>query len=530
MADYDNENTAGSTRETNTGPHVSPHLSPRVSRRGFLAASAVGGVALGASLGLRAGAQSSGGSFGNSGAGGQGLEQEGVRRNIYAQMQTPEGQANIESYRRGVAAMKAKPFSDPTSWTFQAAIHDRATGRSVPELPEDIDGAIAALPPDLQVVLGAANTCQHHNNFFAFWHRMYLYFLEKNIRAASGDANFMLPYWNYSDSAAERAMPEPFRQPADRNTNALYEDQRSAWANNGDPVNPAWVSTSAAMGQAQAIAPAPDLGFYAQVERMPHDQVHGRIGGLMGRFNTAALDPIFWMHHCNIDRLWTKWIQAGHTDTNDPAILGQRYRFIDDDGSIVTMSVLEVIGTGAQLGYVYDDDAGPEAGFVRAEASGTGVEGARLADDLAVVNQGFTLGTAPVVAEAAPVVEAAGAALFTTDVSDPNERPVYLVLEGVAHDDTVPVFYNIYVNRPDDVSVDPANGYFAGSYYPFSPTDDAGVSITFDITGLLNRQVRDGIYEAGPLKVEILPELADTGGVEAGPIGALTVGRIAIVR
>ena len=42
------------------------------------------------------------------------------------------------------------------------------------------------------------------------------------------------------------------------------------------------------------------------LEQQPHDHVHVDVGagGLMSDPRTAALDPIFWLHHANIDRLW----------------------------------------------------------------------------------------------------------------------------------------------------------------------------------------------------------------------------------
>jgi tyrosinase len=42
------------------------------------------------------------------------------------------------------------------------------------------------------------------------------------------------------------------------------------------------------------------------LESQPHDNVHGSIGGLMGRFLSSA-DPIFFLHHANLDRLWDVW-------------------------------------------------------------------------------------------------------------------------------------------------------------------------------------------------------------------------------
>ncbi len=68
-----------------------------------------------------------------------------------------------------------------------------------------------------------------------------------------------------------------------------------------------------------AFADDGDEGF---LEHSPHDNVHGDIGGALNNvFNnrlaqglmsnpcTAALDPIFWLHHANIDRLWEVWLK-----------------------------------------------------------------------------------------------------------------------------------------------------------------------------------------------------------------------------
>jgi tyrosinase len=38
-----------------------------------------------------------------------------------------------------------------------------------------------------------------------------------------------------------------------------------------------------------------------------HDQVHVWVGGDMQDVTTAAYDPLFFAHHCMIDRLWYLW-------------------------------------------------------------------------------------------------------------------------------------------------------------------------------------------------------------------------------
>ena len=44
-----------------------------------------------------------------------------------------------------------------------------------------------------------------------------------------------------------------------------------------------------------------------------HNVVHVWVGGSMGP-GTSPNDPVFFLHHCNIDRLWSDW-QAAYPET-----------------------------------------------------------------------------------------------------------------------------------------------------------------------------------------------------------------------
>jgi tyrosinase len=48
--------------------------------------------------------------------------------------------------------------------------------------------------------------------------------------------------------------------------------------------------------------------FATRLENI-HNGVHDWVGGTMSDLLTAPADPIFWMHHANIDRLWWEWQQ-----------------------------------------------------------------------------------------------------------------------------------------------------------------------------------------------------------------------------
>src|SRR5262249_57470534 len=95
----------------------------------------------------------------------------------------------------------------------------------------------------------------------------------------------------------------------------------------------------------------------------PHGVVHttvGGRGGLMSSVPTAAGDPIFWLHHANIDRLWNVWLNQGEGRTNpvDPAYLGTSYAFADETGDVVTVQVRDIMNSAA-LGYAYEGVTNP---------------------------------------------------------------------------------------------------------------------------------------------------------------------------
>ena len=72
------------------------------------------------------------------------------------------------------------------------------------------------------------------------------------------------------------------------------------------------------------------------LEQQPHNVIHMAVGGLMRNPVTAALDPLFWLHHCNIDRLWEVWNRSGGANTTSLNWINQTFDFFDIDGSPVT--------------------------------------------------------------------------------------------------------------------------------------------------------------------------------------------------
>ncbi|MCS3894063.1 hypothetical protein M2171_003196 [Bradyrhizobium japonicum USDA 38] len=95
--------------------------------------------------------------------------------------------------------------------------------------------------------------------------------------------------------------------------------------------------------------------FSIPLELDPHGAVHNLVGGDMGNILASARDPVFWVHHANIDRLWTVWTKmVRHANPND-AGWKQRTFTYDQAGDMKQTAGAAVDSEGA-LGYRYDGE------------------------------------------------------------------------------------------------------------------------------------------------------------------------------
>ena len=98
--------------------------------------------------------------------------------------------------------MSARPITYPTSWRYQAAIHDYIRTRD----PLAVNGETMPSSADQTKYW---RQCQHGSWFFLPWHRGYLAYFEQIVRAEivrqGGPADWALPYWNYSDDEEPNA-------------------------------------------------------------------------------------------------------------------------------------------------------------------------------------------------------------------------------------------------------------------------------------------------------------------------------------
>lgn len=138
------------------------------------------------------------------------------------------------------------------------------------------------------------NYCPHGIAYFISWHRGYLYYFEQQLRLSSGDPTLNLPYWDYYTYAT---VPAEFTDSSP--SNPLYRSRTSANVYNALSMAPFGSSVyNFQRGTTNAFEPL--------IENQPHNPVHDLIGGIMSTMQ-SPLDPIFFLHHANIDRLTHAW-------------------------------------------------------------------------------------------------------------------------------------------------------------------------------------------------------------------------------
>jgi tyrosinase len=167
----------------------------------------------------------------------------------------------------------------------------------------------------------------HGNSGFLPWHRAYLLDLERELQLV--DPSVALPYWRFDEPA-----PKLF-------TRAFIGIPNDAGLVQFTPGHPflSWITDNRpGITREMPFSPneAPEvlneedtlaLGgnnnrygpFRESMEGDPHGQAHVSFGGSISEIDTAARDPLFFLLHNNVDRLWAKWQWLfGRTNPAEP--------------------------------------------------------------------------------------------------------------------------------------------------------------------------------------------------------------------
>jgi len=458
-----------------------------------------------------------------------------MRADIWTLEGNQEWHPVTEAYARAVAVMKTRPASDVTSWRFQAAIHASSGG-------------------------DWRQQCQHNCWFFLSWHRAYLFWFEQIVRAAMKEVDeidpevreaWALPYWNYSRGGTYASLPRAFltEQLPDGAENPLYVRERRQRINNGDALTKEAIATTEAFkahtftgfdgGFGGAATGKNHLdqdpaGVAGRLERTPHGSVHNGVGGpggFMSLFETAGLDPVFWMHHANIDRLWAVWITQGFANPTDDRWLTTEFEFHDEQKQLQRSRAAGVLDTASNLGYTYEDLTVPPAAEEAAAMSraprpdhppelvGATDEPLDLTGRRTSVTFGVESSRGPAAAS-----ERAG-----------SER-LYLSLDGIEGDRNPGTTYGVYLNLGDDDEPEP---HYVGnvSFFGIEKSRDVrsdhpaghGLRYVFDITDTVAALRGRDRWNPGRVEVTLAPLEEDEPVATAEAVGApIRVGSVGL--
>ncbi len=434
----------------------------------------------------------------------------------------------LASYAKGVQAMLKLPADHPQNWFRNAFVH--------------------------------LMDCPHGNWWFYVWHRGYVGYFERTIRALSGDDNFAMPYWDWTelpripdgmfdgvltptDAAFEPytgnlALFTSFLKPAltaywnglsaaqhgqldARGYKAfddLWNDVTGYSASNqlgvsgneafaitcgsrylsrdnpkldaktaydvspfivyagllpidfNNPVS--YLSFTSSKTSSHNAAPGGSSSF-STLEAFPHNKVHNYIGGVgpidpgpygdMTNF-LSPVDPIFYLHHSNMDRLWDIWTRKQMRRGLPYLPRGQDLKAFSDEPFL-----FYVDGKGAYVGPskagdylstdVFDYDYQPGFGEAVVQPPAAGLVAEKAAPP---VNGAIRANVGSVVVPRAAI---------QSHIAETSSRPLMaqVTLPRPAGLSTVREF-DVLVNAPAGVTQVAADSpYYAGTFAFFGP-------------------------------------------------------------
>ena len=287
-----------------------------------------------------------------------------VRKNIFALTDD-----TLYWYSKAVENLKARPINDPTSWWYLGAVHGFPADPKLSTYWCDATG------------VGASETLFHDlywrqrpiaTRYVIPWFRIYLYYFERIVADAvieeGGPSDWALPYWNLcldlnKGSAICKQtevvkVPKQFgdaQEPNSQYPGLWIKGRRIPNLNNRHSLRLLALTNQINHTDKSGVNDAEMNHFTEMSHKIETDMnsVCVEMGGALAKPETAALDPIFWLFHANMDRLWQQWSNLPHNDNpTDSKWRKHAFMFHDATGALVTTNVEQVLCT-SQLNYCY---------------------------------------------------------------------------------------------------------------------------------------------------------------------------------
>jgi tyrosinase len=472
----------------------------------------------------------------------------------------PGWNETLLNYALAMRALDELLIANRNSWRFLAAMHgfnrpawiDRGVIKATDTIPVELTNGTYG------------NQCQHGSWYFLPWHRGYLAAFETIVAAKVKELtgkDWALPYWNYLDSSNPQAtkVPQAFLAATlpDGTPNPLRKYPRRPGLSELPVVGEDDFSLNSMAENDFLVGGDGSIGFgggvtgnfvqFANVtgdlESNPHNTVHGLISGFMGNALFAGLDPLFWLHHCNIDRLWEAWMTTpGKTMIRDRAWLSgpADRKFImpqlggGDPG--IVFNARDTLRDG-KFHPTYDDltkGTGVTPGVETVARVGMGPPEAQEVEVVGANAAAISVGASAVGTRVDLDRTATASGAVAMGASSPGEVVVrfYLALESVRGSAPSPLLL-VYVNLPDGASPGQHPELRAGSLRLFglnvaSDPDGGhggnGLGYKLDITEIAKHLEASGRFDPDHLSVTLVP---GEGISDAAPV---TVGRISVLK
>jgi hypothetical protein len=227
--------------------------------------------------------------------------------------------------------------------------------------------------------------------------------------------------------------------------NPLRVSARQPGLNNGtSSLSSGVTSTAGAMGETSFDS------FSSALESTPHGAVHCAMvtgscpNGLMGSIPAAALDPIFYAHHTNIDRLYECWLHVNEARRlpQNPTQLSTVFTFVDADGRTVERRVRDMLTT-TQLGYTYAVGGGCPATVAQADPAADNLPMTPVAEQV-LASVGPTR-LDPTVTAVPLVMSPQSRQSLAQRQGAPTSSRTYVTIEGLQYDEAPGGLYNVFL-------------------------------------------------------------------------------------
>nr|AGX25261.1 mega-hemocyanin [Melanoides tuberculata] len=238
-----------------------------------------------------------------------------------------------------------------------------------PSMCEDNDGVAIAC-------------CLHGMAVFPQWHRLYVVQFEQLL--VNKGLNIGVPYWDTLEPLTH--LPSLVEEQIFRDPNGGVGGKNS-WFSGEVPVDGAIKNTARAVDDRlfEKVAPGKNTQLfniildaleqddYCQFEvqlEVAHNHIHYLVGGRhqysMATLEYSSYDPIFFLHHSNIDRIFVIWQELQKKrgkpyDHSDCSVEQFRWNLkpFDRDTNPIALTkqfhTAKELFSNLQLGYVYDD-------------------------------------------------------------------------------------------------------------------------------------------------------------------------------